>query len=67
MVSSVKYIGKGYLQCERCQNTSFHTSIYENTGMITGNKLKMCKQCIYKENFGTKNWRKNMKKGVFDG
>ena len=62
-----KYLGKGYLKCQRCQNTSFHTSIYENTGMLTKNVLKMCKHCVYKENFGTKNWRKKMKEGVLDG
>ena len=66
MVKSAKYIGKGYLKCERCQNTSFHTSIYEHIGMLTKNVLKMCKQCVYKENFGTKNWRKKMKEGVLD-
>jgi len=35
--------------------------------MLTKDVLKMCKQCVYKENFGTKNWRKKMKEGVLDG
>ena len=26
-----------------------------------------CKHCVYKEKFGTKNYRKKMKEGVLDG
>tara|TARA_R100000808_G_C2112969_1_gene126496 strand:- start:654 stop:878 length:225 start_codon:yes stop_codon:yes gene_type:complete len=30
-------------------------------------KLITCKKCIYREYFGSKNYRKKMKEGVLDG
>ena len=29
--------------------------------------LHVCKKCVYREEFGTKNFKKKMKEGVFDG
>jgi protein-arginine kinase activator protein McsA len=63
----MKVVGKTNFICERCRVSFPYAVMYEHITTITKIVLNICKQCAYKESFGTKNWRKKMKEGVLDG
>ena len=39
---------------------------YQWIGMITKTEVLVCKDCAYKEEYGSKNWRNQKKKGTLD-
>ena len=39
---------------------------YQWVGMLTGDKLTVCRECAYRESFGTKTYRRMKKEKVLD-
>lgn len=56
---------KTYESCPMCGNSA-NSLRYQWTGMLTGDKLIVCRDCAYRESFGTKTFRRMKKEKVLD-
>tara|TARA_Y100001973_G_C5177874_1_gene323154 strand:+ start:1601 stop:1804 length:204 start_codon:yes stop_codon:yes gene_type:complete len=61
-----KYLGKAGFKCEMCLSSALHHNKYRLTMGMTGSILVVCKKCIYREMFGTKKMKSQMKEGVLE-
>ena len=52
-------------KCEMC-GKYYSGYKYQWIGMLTKTEVLVCKDCAYKEEYGSKNWRKQKKKGTLD-
>ena len=62
---------KEHFECEMCGEKKFsHSYEYKATSFVrryvAPHLKKICADCIYRECFGSKNWRKKKKEGVLD-
>tara|TARA_Y100000593_G_scaffold94453_1_gene193599 strand:+ start:131 stop:364 length:234 start_codon:yes stop_codon:yes gene_type:complete len=64
----VKSLGKQATPCEMCKDKSFGERFrWRSQQIIPSYKpsiLTVCKKCLYRENYGTKNYRKAMKENL---
>jgi hypothetical protein len=66
----VQFLGKDNFKCEMCGKERYVNKYRRRATQFISNykppMLIICRDCCYKEEFGTKNYRKRMKEGVFD-
>ena len=61
-----------YFKCEMCLTTA-NTAVYQYKSYSyiknyeTAHLENVCKKCVYREIYGSKNYRKKMKEGTLDG
>lgn len=67
MGNKTRHKGKASFTCQMCTASFSNAPVYEMQFMITDITLDVCRKCAYRERFGNKNWKKQMKKGVLDG
>ncbi len=56
-----------YFECGRCKQRIIEKPRYLWTGMITKDETYICRDCAYKEAYGSKNSRKAKKEKLLDG
>ena len=54
-------INYSYFECGMCKNKSIKKPRYRWTGMITKQEIYICRDCAYREAYGSKNKAKGKK------
>ena len=66
----VQFISKVNFKCEMCGKNDFQKKYRRRATQFVPNyvppMLILCRNCVYKEEFGNKKMRTMMKEGVFD-
>ncbi len=66
----VQFLGKVNFTCEMCGKQAYVNKYRRRATQFIKDyippTLVICRTCVYREEFGTKNYRKKMKEGVFD-
>jgi len=56
-----------YYECEMCKKKFIKKPRYKWTGIITGEEIYICRDCAYKEAYGSKNKNKAKKEKRLEG